>query len=309
MENFALEIDAAGIAAVTFDMPGRSMNTISHSVQDDLGTLAATIRDDQRIVGAILRSGKDSGFCAGADLGELRDDIDRWAAAASQDELRAALAEASHFSRRIRDLETTGKPLVAVINGVALGGGLELALGCHHRIAIDDGKLRLGLPEATLGLMPGAGGTQRLLRLAGLMETLPYLLDGGPIELAEALRLRLVHESVEAAQAMDRARQWILESADAIAPWDVKGFRLPGGGPHTSAAYALFGPAIAARRGMETPGDADGNILKTVYEGAQVPIDAGLRIESRYFLNTLRTPSAAERVSGFLSRKSKAPAG
>lgn len=308
MENFTLDVGADGVAVVTFDMPGRSMNTISHAVQHDLGELAEVIRQDERIIGAILCSGKSSGFCAGADLHELQADIERWRAAGSQEELQAALFEAGHFSGRIRDLERVGKPLVAVIAGVALGGGLELALGCHYRIAIEEEGLRLGLPEATLGLMPGAGGTQRLLRLAGLMPSLPYLLEGKVMSIEDAVALGVIDETAGREQAFDRARQWIAAGDRSSAPWDEKGFRLPGGGPHMPAGYALFGPAIAARRGGERTNDADGNILKAVYEGSQVPIDAGLRIESRYFLNTLRAPAAAERVSAFLNRKTRAPA-
>ena len=308
MDNFTLDVGADGIATVTFDMPGRSMNMISHAVQRDLGALADTIRRDRRIIGAILCSGKPSGFCAGADLKELQADIGRWGAAATQDELREALFEASDFSGRIRDLETAGKPLVAVIGGVALGGGLELAMGCHYRIAIDEDGLRLGLPEATLGLMPGAGGTQRLLRLAGMSAALPYLLDGKAMRVDEALALGVIDESMERGRAFDRARQWIAEGGRNAAPWDEKGYRLPGGGPHTGAGYALFGPAIAARRGNERQNDADANILKAVYEGSQVPMDAGLRIESRYFFNMLRAPAAARRVAAFLSRNAKAPA-
>ncbi len=308
MENFTLDVGSDGIAIATFDMAGRSMNMISHAVQRELGELADLIRTDDRIVGVILRSGKSRGFCAGADLTELRADIDRWAAAESQDELRGALAQASDFSRRIRALETVGKPLVALINGVTLGGGLELALGCHHRIAIDDGHLHLGLPEATLGLMPGAGGTQRLLRLAGMNAALPYLLDGEPIDVQAALALGVVHAIATEAEALEHGRRWILDGGVAVAPWDVKGFCAPQGGPHSAAGYGLFGPAIAARRGAEQVRDADGPILKAVYEGAQVPIDAGLRIESRYFLNLLRGPNAAHQVELFLSRKAAKPA-
>ncbi|MGE4430922.1 MAG: enoyl-CoA hydratase/isomerase family protein [Sphingobium sp.] len=308
MENFTMDVGADGVAIITFDMPGRSMNVISHAVQRDLGLLADVLRQDERIVGAILCSGKSAGFCAGADLHELQADMERWRAADTQESLRAALSEASDFSGHIRGLETVGKPLVAVIGGVALGGGLELALGCHYRIAIDEDGLRLGLPEATLGLMPGAGGTQRLIRLAGMNPALPYLLDGEPIGIEDALVMGIIDEKAGSEQAMDRARQWIVEVGRHNAPWDEKGFRLPGGGPHTSAGYAAFGPALAVRRGDGRGRDADGSILKAVYEGAQVPMNAALRIESRYFLTIARTPAAAERVAAFLNRKTRAPA-
>lgn len=202
MENFTLELGADSIAVVTFDMPGRSMNIITHAVQNDLGLLAERIRQDEAIVGAILCSGKASDFCVGADLKELQVDIERWRGAETQEELRGALSEASDFSRRIRELETIGKTLVAVIGGVVLGGGLELALGCHYRIAIDDESLHLGLPEATLGLMPGAGGTQRLLRVDGLNAALPYVLDGTPLKAEAALSRGIIHRRLSRVQAI-----------------------------------------------------------------------------------------------------------
>lgn len=305
MDNFTLDVGSDGVALITFDLAGRSMNTITHAVQREIGEFTETIRGEERIIGAILRSGKPSGFCAGADLNELSADIELWSPAKSQEELRAALKGASDFSQRIRALETVGKPVIAVIEGVALGGGLELALGCHRRIGVIGDNLRLGLPEATLGLMPGAGGTQRLPRIIGLNAALAYILDGKPITAENAMATGILHELAAPEQAVDIARKWIMDGVSATAPWDEKGYRLPNGGPHTPAGYAVFGPAIAARRGAAR--DADANILKALYEGSQVPIDAALRIESRYFFNTLRNPAAAQRVGDFLA-KSRAKA-
>jgi enoyl-CoA hydratase len=305
MEHFSLDLGQDGIMIVTFDSPGRSMNTISHAVQRELASLTDVIASDDRIVGAVIQSGKAAGFCAGADLRELRADSERWSSASSQEELRAALAEASNYSRQVRELELVGKPIVAIINGATLGGGFELALGCHFRLAIDEQALCLGLPEATLGLMPGAGGTQRLIRLAGLGAALPYMLDGGPIAPDDAISLGIVHELVTADNALDRARRWILDGGDATAPWDRKDFRLPGILPHSPSGYATLSPLIATRRGATGPGSADGYILKAAYEGAQVPIDAGLRIESRYFLNLLRTPAASAKIDAFFARRKK----
>ena len=304
MDNFTIETDADGIAIVSFDMPGRPINTITHAVQRELGELAQVIRQDERIVGAILRSGKASGFCAGADLKALRADMDRWKLAETQDELRGAVAEAGDFSRRIRVLETLGKPIVAIVDGVALGGGLELALGCHYRIGIKGSGLRLGLPEAGLGLMPGGGGTQRLPRIAGLAASLPYILDGVPIDETDALSLGIINEMADRDHALDLARLWIGGGGSGVARWDEKRFRLPDGGPHSPTGYGLFAPAVAARRGAAGR-QADAYILKALYEGSQVPIDAGLRIETRYFLQALRSPAAAQQIDMFLSKSSK----
>lgn len=302
MENFSFEVDTSGIATITFDMPGRSFNTITQSVQRDLDVVVERLRSDPAIVGGILRSGKSTGFCAGADLKEMVGDIERWRCGDTPEERLAGVADASGLSRRIRALEACGKPVVAIVEGLALGGGLELVLGCHRRLAVDDATLMLRFPEVELGLLPGAGGTQRLPRLMGLVNSMPYLLDGTPITLEDALACSIVHQALPAGALVDAARKWILDDGTPVAPWDEKGFRIPGGGPHTPAGYMQFGPAMASRlAGGYAPAAAA--ILKCLYEGVQVPIDAGLRIESRYFYNTARSQAAGERVQAFLARK------
>lgn len=305
MNNFSIEIDGDGIALVTFDVPGRSMNTISKSVQRDLDTLAERLSDDAAIRGAILRSGKASGFCAGADLKEMVDDIESWRTAATQEELRAGVEDAGSFSRRIRALETCGKPIVAIVEGLALGGGLELVLGCHYRLAVDNADIKLSFPEVGIGLLPGAGGTQRVPRIIGIVAAVPYIVDGAPITLETAVATGLLHAKLPADQVMAEARRWILEGGSAVAPWDEKGFAVPGGGVHSAVGQTQFGPAMAARLagGQKL---AVGNVLKSIYEGSQVPVDAGLRIESRYFFVTARSEEARERVAAFLDRKSGA---
>lgn len=303
MDNFDFAVDSDGIATITFSVAGRSVNVINATVQHDLDALVDRLRNDERIVGAILVSGKDSGFCVGADLAELPADIARWSLARSPQELGEAVADAGSFSHRVRALETCGKPVVAVLSGAAVGGGLELALGCHHRIAAADRPVHLALPECRLGLMPGGGGTQRLLRLMGLVRTVPVVLDGDAIPLADALECGIIHTTVPAAELLAAARAWIIGGGSPVAPWDVKGFRLPGGGPHGPAGYTQFGPQIAARRG-DQPGEAaaSANILKALYEGAQVPVDAGLRIEARYFYRTACSPGVSERIAAFLEK-------
>ncbi|MGE4303993.1 MAG: enoyl-CoA hydratase-related protein [Novosphingobium sp.] len=303
MENFTISVDADGIALVTFDVPERSTNAISAGVQRDLDTLVATIKGDDAIRGVVLQSGKAKGFCAGADLRELPTDIARWRAATAAGKPAEGVSDAGGFSTRVRAIETCGKPVVAAIAGHALGGGLELALGCHYRVAVDDPAPLLALPEASLGLIPGGGGTQRLLRLMGLNAALPYLLDGTPISPGDALASGVIHAVVPAVQLIETARRWILDGGDAIAPWDKKGFQIPGGGPHGAAGYLTFGPAMAARRaGPAGRAAATANILKVVYEGAQVPIDAGLRIESRYFFNTAHSDDAVAKIEKFMAR-------
>jgi len=309
MKNFTLDIGPDGVAIARFDVPGRPMNTITLDVQNDLDELANAVASDENIVGLVIQSAKSSGFCAGADLVEMEGAIERWRLAHSQDELREGVESAGQYSQRLRSLETVGKPIAIILAGVALGGGLELALAGHYRIATGDAaKLRLGLPEVTIGLMPGAGATQRLPRLMGLERSTAYLTAGKPLELEAALQTGVVHEHVaDPDQALDRAKHWVIANPNAAAPWDAKGYRVASG-PHTPAGYAKF-PMFIAQAVGDGPGDhaARANILRAIYEGAMVPIDAGLRIESRYFFNTVRTKSSAAMVrTMFHARKALA---
>ena len=291
MQNFSLDVGQDGIALVTFDAPDRSMNTLTSAVLQELGKIVARISTDTAIVGAVITSGKATGFCAGADLGEIGN---RLATFENSEAARRELFDRVFgINRLFRSLETCGKPIAAAINGVALGGGFELALACHYRVVADNPRLQLGLPESKVGLLPGGGGTQRLPRLIGAAKALPLLLEGKSLSPAEALKLGLVHEVVAADAIFDAARTWVLEKGDAVAPWDRKDFRIPGGGPYTAATAQIFvvGNAMLRKQSFGNY-PAQIAIMKCVYEGMQVPLDAGLRIESRYFAQTLMTPQA-----------------
>lgn len=305
MNNFSITIDAEGVALITFDVPGKGMNVISFDVQREFAEVLETLRSTAQIRGAVLVSGKPSGFCAGADLPEIVGYFASWREAKSQAQLRMALAESGSWSRHLRALETCGKPVAVAIGGLALGGGLELVLACHYRVAADDPQLRLAFPEVGVGLLPGAGGTQRLTRLMGISAVLPHLLEGRPIAPDAALAAGVVHALLPADQLIETARRWVLEHPAAQAPWDQPDFRLPAGGVHSAEGYRNFAPALAASLGAGGARyPAVANILKCVYEGAQLPIEAGLRVESRYFLNTVRSPEAkAMARTQFISRQ------
>ena len=161
-------IDAEGVATATMDSPGRSMNVLDEALAVPLAALIERVVSDTRIKGLILASGKKD-FLAGADVDRLR------ALSSAQE----AFDESTRFRRLLRTLELGRKPVVAAINGKCLGGGLEIALACHHRIVLDDGEARLGLPEVKLGLLPGGGGTQRLPRLVGMKQALQWMGEGG----------------------------------------------------------------------------------------------------------------------------------
>jgi 3-hydroxyacyl-CoA dehydrogenase/enoyl-CoA hydratase/3-hydroxybutyryl-CoA epimerase len=291
MNNFTLVTDESGIALITFDVPGRSMNTLTGEVIRELGEITKTLSSDASIKGAIITSGKASGFCAGADLGELGGSLS--GGAGGEAGLRALFDSCFALNRTFRALETCGKPVVAAINGLALGGGLEICLASHYRVVADDAKIKLGLPEAKVGLLPGAGGTQRLPRLVGVMKAAPYLLEGKTMSPQEALAMGVVHEVVPASELIVAARKYLAGKPDAVAPWDRKDFKIPGGGPYTPATSQVFIMGNAMLR-KQSYGNypAQVNIMKCVYEGLQVPIDAALRIESRYFAQTAMTPQA-----------------
>jgi len=277
-QNIRYSVDADGIAILAIDVAGRPMNVLTPEFRADLAECIDKVVADSAVRGAVVCSAKSS-FMAGADIKDMVGAFDRGITA----------KEASGFSwelhKLFRRMETCGKPLAAAINGVALGGGLELALACHYRVIEDGAKAGVGLPEVTIGLLPGAGGTQRVPRLIGIPAALRLITEGKQLAPADALKQGLVHEVAPADQIVERARQWILKGGEGVQPWDKKGFKVPGGAGQTSPAVAqafMAGTALTARATMRNY-PAPVAILSCVYEGTQVPIEQGLRIESKYF--------------------------
>jgi 3-hydroxyacyl-CoA dehydrogenase/enoyl-CoA hydratase/3-hydroxybutyryl-CoA epimerase len=250
------------------------------------------IRTDPAIKGAVLTSGKSSGFCAGADLAEMAGGLFEERAAGRGGAAQRVRARVE-LSRNMRALETCGKPVAAAINGLALGGGFELTLACHHRVLADDSKAQVGLPEVKVGLLPGSGGTQRLPRLMGAQAALMLITEGKSLRPKEALGQGLVHAVVPADQVVETAKAWVREKGDPVAPWDKKEFKVPGGMPYSPQGAQIFIVGNAMLR-KQSYGNYPAvlNIMKCVYEGLQVPMDAALRIEARYFVKTLMTPQA-----------------
>ncbi len=299
MENFKIDVDADGIALITFDVPGRSMNTLTASVMAEIPQLVERIKTDDAIKGAVLTSGKTSGFCAGADLGDIAGGMIGGAS------LQDAYDAGWKMNGALRALETCGKPVAAAINGLALGGGLELTLACHYRVVENDNKIQLGLPEIKVGLFPGGGGTQRLTRLIGVQPAMMAMTEGKSFRPNDAKGAGIVHEIAEKGQSVEAAKTWIKNGGKAVQPWDDKAFKLPGGGPYHPAGIQNFLVGNAMIR-KQTYGNypAATNLMKAVYEGVQVPMDAALRIETRYFIKTLMTPQAQAMIrSLFLSKQ------
>ena len=298
--NFNFDIDADGIALVTWNMPGRSMNVIDAKVTEELGAIVEKVASDAAIKGAVLTSGKDA-FCAGADLAILETSRQNFTALAKSQGEEAAnknlFEESRKFSLLARRMETCGKPWVAALNGTAMGGGFELALACHHRVASENDKTRLGLPEIKVGLFPGGGGTQRIARMMPPADALQFLLKGDQLRLNRAKSMKLIDEVVPPAELVQKAKDWIKAGGKGTAPWDVDGFKLPGGAVYSKAGMMVFPPANALyRRETYDNYPAARAIMQVVYEGLQLPMDQALRVESRYFAKILRSPEAAAMI-------------
>ncbi len=270
------EQDAKGIVLLTLDMPGRSMNVLNDELTRPLAEAIARIEADTGIKGVILTSGKKQ-FLAGADIEKIF----------AMTDPRAAYELAQTYKGFLRRLELCGKPVVAALNGTALGGGLELALACHYRIAINDPKAKFGLPEAKLGLLPGGGGTQRLPRLIGIQACLPLMLEGKELRPEQAKQQGIIHELArDREEMMARARAWIAANPKPVQPWDDKKFKWPGGDSKSPANAQLWAvaPSMADAKSQGNY-PALTNIMSCVFEGGIVDFDTGCRLESRYFAN------------------------
>src|SRR6202163_524246 len=298
--HFRIETDADGIALITWDSPGRSMNVIDLKVIEELGAIVEQVAGDAAIKAAIITSGKET-FCAGADLTMLevfsRQFADMAKARGEEAAVALLLAESRKLSLLYRRIETCGKPWVAAINGTALGGGFELCLACHYRIATDGEKARVGLPEIKIGLFPGAGGSQRVARIMKPADALQFLLKGDQLRMAQAKAMKLIDAIAPAADLIKGAKDWIKAGGTATAAWDQEGFRLPGGPVYSKAGMMTF-PAANAIYRRETYDNypAARAILQVVYEGLQLPMDVALRVESRWFAKILRSPEAASMI-------------
>jgi 3-hydroxyacyl-CoA dehydrogenase/enoyl-CoA hydratase/3-hydroxybutyryl-CoA epimerase len=324
--NFTFDVDADGIATIVWDMPGKTMNVIDVPVTDELDAIVTRVADDVAIKGAIITSAKDS-FGAGADLNMLENlNVTYRALLATKGEEAAAKAvydESSRISRVIRRMEAGGKPWVAAINGTALGGCFEITLACHYRIAGQNPKTRVGLPEVKVGVFPGGGGTQRIARLMNTQDALQFLFKGDQHTIERAKGMKLIDAIVPMEEMIPAAKAWIKagvwpknEKGQIAAPWDLKDFRLPGGKVYSPGGMMTW-PAANAIYRRETYDNypAARAILQTVYEGLQLPMDLALRIESRWFANVLRTPQAAAMIRSLfvsmqaLNKGIKRPAG
>jgi 3-hydroxyacyl-CoA dehydrogenase/enoyl-CoA hydratase/3-hydroxybutyryl-CoA epimerase len=296
LTNFRFETDEAGIATLTWDMPGRSMNVITEQVMDELASVVERVATDPAIKGCVIISGKDS-FSGGADLGMLEASSRRYVEMISSHGEEVAMQAFFDGSRRLtllyRKLETSGKPWVAAIDGTCLGGAFELSLACHYRIVSDNPKTRVGLPEIKVGLFPGAGGTQRVARLMPTGDALQMLFKGEQIRPQAAKAMNLVHAIAPKDELLTQAKAWIAAGNKGLAPWDDPKFRAPSGKVFSPAGMMVWPAANAIyRRETQDNYPAAKAILHAVYEGLQLPMDLALKVESRWFANILRSKEA-----------------
>jgi 3-hydroxyacyl-CoA dehydrogenase/enoyl-CoA hydratase/3-hydroxybutyryl-CoA epimerase len=281
-----------GIVIITLDNPDQSTNTLSAGYLEAMASTVDRLESEKDdITGVVITSGKDT-FVVGADLRELQKQTGP-----------TFFRTAESGKAQMRRLERLGRPVVAALNGTALGGGLELALACHHRIAIDRPDARFGLPEVTLGLLPGGGGVVRVTRMLGLQEALTsVLLQGQRLRPAQALALGLVDELVaDRDEMIDKALEWIRANPRPAQPWDRDGYRMPGGRP-TDRSLAMMLPAFPATLRKELKGapyPAPHAIMCAAVEGASVDVDTALRIESRWFATLIGSPVQRSMTKAF----------
>ena len=307
------DLDADGILLLTIDVPGQSMNVITPEVSRDLAAAIERLRTDPAVKGAVLTSGKASGFMAGADLKGMGAMFGGGALPEGKSRMAALFDSVFSLNKLLRDLETCGKPVAAAVNGLALGGGLEFILACHYRVVADNPKITLGLPEIMVGLFPGAGGTQRLPRLMGIQPALMYLLQGKNMSPQEALGFGVVQAVVPADQVIETAKAWVRANPTrGVQPWDEKSFKFPGGpatGLNPTFAATFVGGNAMTHVNAGDNMNAPKAILSAVYEGSQVPMDTAIRIESKYFAKIVSDPQAGNMIRSLFVSKQAAEKG
>ncbi|MFT4013169.1 MAG: 3-hydroxyacyl-CoA dehydrogenase NAD-binding domain-containing protein [Paracoccus sp. (in: a-proteobacteria)] len=304
MTDFTMRTGDDGVAIVTWDVPGKSMNVLSLEGAAELGALIDDALADPAVKGIVITSGKKD-FAAGMDLNVI--------AAMKDGGARAVFDGTMSLHHLLRRIELAGmdpktkkgaKPIASALPGTALGIGLELPLATHRIFAADNPKARIGLPEIMVGIFPGGGGTTRLVRKLGAMGAAPFLLEGKLSDPAKARAAGLIDEV--AADPLQAARDWVLSASDAdlVKPWDAKGYKMPGGEPYHPAGYMTFVGASAMVHG-KTLGvyPAARALLSAVYEGALVPFDTALKIEARWFTNVLMNPSSTAMIRSLFINK------
>jgi len=298
MRHIALETGADGVAILTLNNADESMNVVSDDWLGEMNAAIAQLRDDAAVTGVVITSGKKA-FMAGADLKAM---VSAYG--------NLTVKQAYEFSQKAtamhRALETMGKPVACALNGLALGGGFELALACHYRVLADDPKAVVGLPEVNVGLLPGSGGTQRLARMIGVQAALDLLLTGRSLAPADALKAKVVDALAPADEVVAAAKVWLATGPSSVRKWDVKGYAAPEQRmmiiPEVAMGFSVGVAQVVDKAGYNLP--APPAILSAVFEGIQLPIDKALSVESKYFAKLLTDPVARNIIrTTFISKQ------
>jgi 3-hydroxyacyl-CoA dehydrogenase/enoyl-CoA hydratase/3-hydroxybutyryl-CoA epimerase len=284
--EFRLERKDNGLVHVVFDAPGRTMNVFSEAAIVEIDLMARWL-EEADVRGALIRSGKTSGFCAGANLPEIWAAYDMIMATPEPRRFRTAYDHFFRLSLALRALETCGKPVAAAIGGLALGGGGELALASHYRVLTDDKHAAIGLPESLVGLLPGAGGTQRLPRLVGVEIAMPILLQGARLSGEAAVKAGLVHAVVKPGEEIAAAEEWLLSSPSPIQPWDSDGFVSPAPADVSAALAPIKVTMLKTSLGHYPALFA---ILDCVEYGLPQSFEGGIRSEMTSFSHLVLRP-------------------
>ncbi|EFL22081.1 fatty oxidation complex, alpha subunit [Streptomyces himastatinicus ATCC 53653] len=284
-----------GVVTLVLDDPGQSANTMNAAFIASLDAVADRLEAEQEAIRGVIVTSAKKTFFAGGDLKDM--------VTLGPDQAQQAFETNLRIKRGLRRIETLGKPVVAAINGAALGGGFEIALACHHRVALDTPASRIGFPEVTLGLLPGSGGVVRSVRLLGVADALlKVLLQGTRYAPRRALEAGLVHEVVDTPDEMlARARAFIDAHPESRQPWDEKGYKIPGGTP-ADPKFAVNLPAFPANLRKQlngAPYPAPRNILAAAVEGSQVDFETAQTIEARYFTELVVGQTAKNMIQAF----------
>ena len=308
MTDFTMDKGADGVAIITWDTQGKSMNVMNEQGFFDLDTLIDDALADEAVKGVIITSGKEGSFAGGMDLNIIARMKDMAGDNPAQG-LFDGLMRMHAILRKIErggmdDKNKGGKPIAAALPGTALGIGLEIPLACHRIFAADNPKAKIGLPEIMVGIFPGMGGTTRLLRKLGAMAASPLLLEGKLNDPNKARSAGVVDEVVPAGALIEKARAWVLSEPKFVKPWDEKGYKIPGGGPYHPAGFMTYVGASAMVNG-KTQGafPAARALMSAAYEGALVPFDTAIRIEARWFTNVLMNPSSSAMIRSLFINK------
>ncbi|MFC6687079.1 3-hydroxyacyl-CoA dehydrogenase NAD-binding domain-containing protein [Jhaorihella thermophila] len=309
MADFTMTKGDDGVAIITWDVPGKSMNVMRFDGMRELNALIDEALADDSVKGIVITSGKEGSFAGGMDLTQLAVIRDQ----AGDDPAAALFDFTMQGHQMLRKIELAGmdpktkkggKPIAAALPGTAAGIGLELPLACHRIFAANNPKARIGLPEILVGLFPGGGGTTRLVRKLGAMAAAPLLLEGKMMTPEKAKAAGVIDEVVD--DPVAAAREWVLNAKDSdlVKPWDAKGYKMPGGAPYHPAGFMTFVGANVMVNG-KTKGayPAPKALLSAVYEGALVDFDTALRIEARWFTNLLMNPSSSAMVRSLFVNK------